>query len=203
MAIGVVILGLGVATTTWASVPGSTGVISGCYKTASGKLRVIDVENFERCKSASETAISWNQRGEPGPAGPKGDPGAASAVYTTAGHEFLNGANYKTVVTLDLPAGKFLLSGKGQALNQQSTSDHVSCNVRNSAGQNLDSSTVTVPRASLIETFSYGTLAFHRAVELPAPSTIRVECIDASGTAGIGTSVVMSAISAGSVDVQP
>ena len=64
---------------------------------------------------------------------PKGDPGAASARYTIAGHEFLNSANYKTVVTLDLPGGKFLLTGKGQANNEQETSDVVSCNVDDSA----------------------------------------------------------------------
>ncbi len=106
------------------------------------------------------------------------------------------------MVTLDLPAGTFLLTGKGQALNQQETSDVVSCNVYSSLGQHLDSSTATVPRASLIETGSYGTLAFNRAVELPTPSTIRVECIDGDGTAGIGASVVLSATSAGSIDVQ-
>jgi hypothetical protein len=220
-AIGAAILSLGIATTAWAGIPGSNGVISGCYTASSGSLRVIDVESLQRCNSAKEKAIEWNQRGEPGPQGPqgepgpqgpqgepgpqgpKGDPGAASAVYTTAGHEFLDGANYKTVVTLDLPSGKFLLTGKGQALNQQETSDVVSCNVYSSVGQHLDSSTTTVPRASLIETDSYGTLAFHRAVELPAPSTIRVECIDGGGTTGIGVSVVLSALSAGSIDVQP
>ena len=107
--------------------------------------------------SSKEKPITWNQRGEPGPQGPKGesgtqgakgDPGAATAIYTTSGHEFLDGANYKTVITLDLPAGKFLLTGKGQALNQQETSDVVSCNVYSSAGSHLDSSTTTVPRAS-------------------------------------------------------
>ena len=211
-AIGAAMLSVGIATTAWAGIPGSNGVISGCYTTASGSLRVIDAERLQRCNSAKEKAIEWNQRGEAGPQGPQGetgpqgpqgDPGAASAIYTTAGHEFLNGANYKTVVTLDLPAGKFLLTGKGQALNQQETSDVGSCNVYSSTGGHLDASTTTVPRASLIEAGSYGTLAFHRAVELSAPSTIRVECIDGQGTTGIGASVVPSALSAGSIDVQP
>jgi hypothetical protein len=47
----------------WASIPGSDGVISGCYvkdptSRNYGKLRAIDVENGKTCKS-SEASLTW------------------------------------------------------------------------------------------------------------------------------------------------
>lgn len=61
-------LGGGVA---YASIPDSAGVIHACYVKSGGALRVVD----SACKS-SETSLSWNQNGVPGPAGPAGPPGA-------------------------------------------------------------------------------------------------------------------------------
>ena len=63
-----------------AAIPGSGGVINGCYRTSTddqkGQLRV--VEDAASCRN-NELAIQWNQQGENGAAGaqgPKGDPGA-------------------------------------------------------------------------------------------------------------------------------
>jgi hypothetical protein len=46
-------------TSAWASIPDADGVIHGCFKTASGDLRIIDAAT-ESC-AGNETAISWNQ----------------------------------------------------------------------------------------------------------------------------------------------
>ena len=54
----------------------NAGVIHGCYKTADGKLRVIDPNNGDACLS-SETALDWNQVGPQGPTGPQGPQGPA------------------------------------------------------------------------------------------------------------------------------
>jgi hypothetical protein len=51
---------------------GGGGVISGCYKTQNGQLRLIDPPT-DSCHP-SETAISWSQTGPQGPKGDKGDP---------------------------------------------------------------------------------------------------------------------------------
>jgi Collagen triple helix repeat (20 copies) len=74
-----------VAGVAYAAIPGSNGVINGCYEKRTGILRVIDTEAGKRCLSF-ETAISWNQGGPEGPVGdkgptgdkgPQGDPGVA------------------------------------------------------------------------------------------------------------------------------
>lgn len=68
-AAAIFVIGAGVA---WAAIPGSGGVINGCYEKRTGILRVIDVEAGKACLSF-ETPISWSQRG------PQGDPGVAGA----------------------------------------------------------------------------------------------------------------------------
>ena len=66
----------------WASVPGSDGAISACYKTTpgllflgepKGSLRVIDPA-VESCQP-DEKPLTWNQSGLPGPQGPPGPTG--------------------------------------------------------------------------------------------------------------------------------
>jgi hypothetical protein len=190
------VLALGGAATVWAGIPDANGTINGCYAKKRGKLRV--VKSGKKCKK-SEHALAWSQTGPAGPAGPKGDPGGAATIYTASGHRFLTGANYREVTALDLPVGRYLLVGRGQALNQQADAEVVACNVYDSAGRHLDTGDATVPRASLIETFSYGTLTFQRAFELLAPQRVRVECIDGDGTDGVGVFITLTAIPVGAV----
>jgi hypothetical protein len=68
LAIGVaaVLVGGGAALAT---IPGSDGVIKGCYAKKDGTLRVIDSATTAQCKP-TENALTWNQKG------PKGDTGA-------------------------------------------------------------------------------------------------------------------------------
>jgi hypothetical protein len=61
----------------YATIPDSSGVIHGCYKTQNGQLRVID----SGACGPSETALDWSQtgptgaQGPTGPQGPTGSPG--------------------------------------------------------------------------------------------------------------------------------
>jgi hypothetical protein len=57
-------------TIAYASIPGSDGVIYGCFKKSGGSLRVID-RSVTNCNK-DETLISWNQTGPEGPQGPQG-----------------------------------------------------------------------------------------------------------------------------------
>ena len=71
----------GAAGVALATIPGSNGVINGCYEKRIGILRVIDAEAGKTCTSF-ETPISWNQqgpKGDPGSAGPAGADGADGA----------------------------------------------------------------------------------------------------------------------------
>jgi type VI secretion system secreted protein Hcp len=70
----VVLAAAGVAV---ASIPNADNVISGCYNTGSGALRVIDTSSSQ-C-SSKETAISWSQQGPPGTPGQPGTPGTPGA----------------------------------------------------------------------------------------------------------------------------
>jgi hypothetical protein len=69
----------------FAAIPGSSGVINGCYQKNVGNLRVIDPSAGESCRP-SEVGISWSQTGPQGatgptgPQGPKGDTGATGAT---------------------------------------------------------------------------------------------------------------------------
>lgn len=139
-AIGIAIAGIG--GTAWAagavgSIVGADGAINGCYKEASGQLRV--VASGEAC-GPSELALQWSQkgpkgeqgpqglRGDPGPQGekgeigatgpagpqgPKGDSGAAGAVGPAGpkGDTGAAGADGISVMSQPEPAGGNCTSG--------------------------------------------------------------------------------------------
>ena len=66
--------------TAYAAIPNSsTGVITGCYPTLLGNLRVIDAQAGQRC-NLLEKQLIWNQAGAPGPKGDPGATGPAGAV---------------------------------------------------------------------------------------------------------------------------
>lgn len=80
----------GAAGVALATIPGSNGVINGCYEKRTGLLRVIDTEPPANKKCTTfETPISWSQQGpkgdqglqgiqgERGPQGPEGPQGPA------------------------------------------------------------------------------------------------------------------------------
>ncbi len=68
----VAMLAVGAGVVAYASIPGSTGVISGCIGN-NGVLRVID--SAASCQQ-NETPLNWNQTGPAGPQGPQGAIGA-------------------------------------------------------------------------------------------------------------------------------
>jgi Collagen triple helix repeat (20 copies) len=72
--LGAVVAGIAVGGIASAAIPGTDGVISACYTTRDGVLRVIDASADTVC-DRREAALSWNQQGVPGPAGADGAQG--------------------------------------------------------------------------------------------------------------------------------
>ena len=58
----------------YSSIPDAQGVIHGCYDNANGALRVIDTDASGVCRGG-ETALDWNQQGQPGLTGHTGPTG--------------------------------------------------------------------------------------------------------------------------------
>src|SRR4051794_16006331 len=90
----------GVAFATGA-IPGSDGVIHGCYNTNNGQLRVVDAATS--CKNP-ETAIQWSQTGPQGPQGiqgPRGEQGVKgdTGAQGPAGKDGANGIDGRTVLS--------------------------------------------------------------------------------------------------------
>lgn len=95
------LIGAGVAS---AAIPNSsTGVITGCYQTSGGTLRVINKQGGAACY-AWETELPWNQTGPAGAdgaTGATGPQGPAGAVGIS-GYQVL----YQTLPSATIPAGE-------------------------------------------------------------------------------------------------
>src|SRR5258706_138022 len=99
-AVTFIVMGGGVALgARLAAIPGSDGVIHGCYNEVNGQLRV--VESATDCKN-NELAIQWNQSG---PAGASGAAGAAGAAGTSGA----TGATGQSNPIAEADTGRFVL----------------------------------------------------------------------------------------------
>ena len=102
----------------YSSIPDAQGVIHACYSnTATGALRVIDTDGSGICRG-DETALDWNQQGQPGPTGHTGPQGPAGVALTygrsRSGPVALPDAGQlKTIATLTVPGGSYAIFAKG------------------------------------------------------------------------------------------
>ena len=78
------------------AIPGSDGVIHGCYDSKKGTLRVVD-PTTDHCDIKKEVAIQWNQTGPQGQQGPQGVQGI-KGDQGQPGTDGANGANGETVL---------------------------------------------------------------------------------------------------------
>lgn len=81
-AVAVTLLSGVVAGFAVAAVPSSDGVISGCYASKTGALRVVDVQRGQTC-SPAEVALRWNATGPQGREGLTGPIGATGSTGAT------------------------------------------------------------------------------------------------------------------------
>ena len=104
----------------YSSIPDAQGVIHGCYSDVDGTLRVIDTANASDVCRGAETALDWNQQGQPGPTGhtglpgPAGPPGAALTYGKSASGPVAlpSPGQMKTIATLSVPGGSYAIFAK-------------------------------------------------------------------------------------------
>jgi len=182
--VGVVaVSGVGVAV---ASIPGTDGVIHGCYP-SNGNLRVVNSPS-ETCKS-NETSLDWNAQGpsgatgQQGPSGPAGPPGPSSAQSISPGVVVLSGRT--TVGTMSVDAGAYAIQAKTVVADDASESVYVFCflDVNNPADEDISATMVGTGSArqtvalQMTHTFTSGgaiTLSC-RPTNLPNTTNVAVE----------------------------
>jgi len=87
VAVGVVSAFLIAGGITFGSIPDAGGVIHGCYAKRDGTLRVIDTNAGASCSATKETAVNWNQTGQPGADGLPGSPGPGATTFEATGSD--------------------------------------------------------------------------------------------------------------------
>jgi hypothetical protein len=97
---------LAVAGLAVASIPGSDGVISGCYKNSTGQLSVID--SGATCPNGT-TLLQWNHTG------PQGPPGVAGLRVQQVVTELpsCQPSPFRTPLEFTAPPGEVILSANG------------------------------------------------------------------------------------------
>lgn len=194
----------------------SSGNLYACVQKGSFRARFVGAS--VPCKK-TETRVTWNiagpagpegPTGPQGPIGPEGPTGPAGPEGPTGPQESLNayhsslaettfGTGWSTpdLITLTLPAGKYLVSGKAVVQNT-SSAQLVQCALRDTVTDYDDAF------ASLGDTGPNGdfaTLALQTAFEPSATATVGLACTSAAGPAR-AASVKLTAITVGGLQAQ-
>jgi hypothetical protein len=98
-------------------------------------------------------------------------PAKVPVTYTASNGGGTNNGNYSTIVTMTLPAGKYLIGGNGTVTNQTGFADQISCNLYAGLGVSVTASSVNVAAAE------YGSLAFAGIANLATSGPVWIECI--------------------------
>ena len=98
-------------------------------------------------------------------------PAKAPVTYTATNGAGTNNGTYTTIVTMTLPAGKYLIGGNGTVNNQTGNPEQVSCNLLAGpgSGTSVTASTVDVPA-------QYGSLAFAGVANLATSGPVWIQC---------------------------
>jgi len=94
----------------YSSIPDGQGVIHACYTDGTGALRVIDTAGSDSCRGG-ETALDWNQQGQPGLPGPPGV--ALTYAKSASGPVGLPAPGQQTTIaSLTVPGGSYAIFAK-------------------------------------------------------------------------------------------
>jgi len=161
----------GIATVVQAAIPGSNGVISGCYQfsapnTSKGVLRVIDAESGEGCRF-NERSISWNALG----------PTGLGNVYQ-ASAEVDNVSAGGTVASVDVPAGNYHVVATGWAAGLTAGLKDIRCYI-DQPNADQDDTFISVGQDT-VDIGGQSSFALNGNVVRDTDGTISVGCLDNS-----------------------
>lgn len=160
-----------VAGIAYAAIPGTDGIIHGCYQKTNGALRVIDPAARQACGS-TEKSLDWNQVGQQGAAGPQGPAGPSdlwdsSKVGDLVG---LPGGQTTTLASVSVPAGSYFVSAS-LWLYSGLAAEQFTCVLDHGPGLYIAESIAYTPAANRSTT-----LALQGVVTLTASATVNLDC---------------------------
>ncbi|HEX8752390.1 MAG TPA: hypothetical protein VF731_03145 [Solirubrobacterales bacterium] len=189
--IGALALVVAAAGGAWAASGSGSGKITVCVSKSDGTLY-----QAKKCHK-KDKKLSWNAKGQQGPAGPAGKDGTngtngangavAGLSATKPGVVEFTGTS-KTILTLSLPAGSFIVQGKTQLGGSATSAGYMndSCTLADgSASNHAQFSAPFTPAQILTIRLAETSLPMEIAVTSSTPSTVTLTCEDVSseGTA--------------------
>jgi hypothetical protein len=175
-------------------------VFHACVTNRTGAIRIVSAST--RC-AAGQHKIFWNQAGPRGPRGPKGPPGPVAAFEKqVVVSVVLNSSTETTVASLNLPAGKFVISAASLA-GFSSTApavDGVECDILSPEGGNAVAATDVNLNQDSGEAVGNADVALTTAFTTGG-GTMIFECIDTTDQASM-SNTTLTAVRVNSLNVQ-
>jgi hypothetical protein len=182
----------------YATIPGSGGVINGCYTRSGGSLRVIDA-SVTSCKSG-ETSLDWSVQGPQGPTGPAGPQGLAGP-QGPAGPQGSSGVSHgyltKTsdvplptaccgiVASASVPGGTYMMWAEVQVGSTNAEPD-VACELR-AAGTAIPNTRTAIE----LKAFE-GNVSIVSAASLTGSSnTVELDCASSDSTTTVNANLAL------------
>jgi hypothetical protein len=169
----------------------STVTYFACVTNSTGAIRIVG--KATGC-GTGQHKISWNNSGPKGAPGQRGPAGVVTGFVDTSDAAQQVGGIASTVATLPLPAGKYLITAKADAIlgTTDSSADAVFCNLIDSNGNFLDSTSASLnPGQNFTATDGLTLLG---ATQLTAEGNVQLQCGDDTGNDGSVDAVVITAV---------
>jgi hypothetical protein len=167
----------------------SSGTVHTCYSRSSGHLRVLTKSHHTCTKHEHALAIDIRgPRGEPGPRGtpgPSGAGGLSHAYVVTQNANVDVGKSAMPVVSLALPAGSWVITGKvSLSVGNTTAISHNHCELLDSNSNQLDDSILDLPATNADNNHSAsGTIPLVTTRTFGDARTLSIECFGGTATA--------------------
>ena len=171
-------VGIANAVSTPQKIPDSqNGVITACVAKKGAAVRFIDAQKGKKCGKKQRT-VRFNQtgpQGAPGVQGPQGERGPSEGFVrrdtTDVSISSSQTPAHNTVVSMDLPAGNYDLTGTAQLLHGVTNVGEMICSLRASAGTLTSTPTYFKP---IVATNQTATVTGMLSTDVP--TTVSVSC---------------------------